>query len=154
MVINIYEFYMTKVRVSPQTGALHVGEHWYWETWDKHGWESLLTKKSETWIQIQRYVEMMPFVLFGNPWGYRFPCSGKQYQKHKRSWPMSRISLFVEKNIDWFLNQADIKSLNSAKSMNNLIRAHSLWTEQKVINVIQTYLSLFFPNIQILFLHI
>ena len=36
------------------------------------GWESLLTKKSETWIQIQRYVEMLAFLLFGNPWGYRF----------------------------------------------------------------------------------
>ena len=36
------------------------------------GWESLLLKKSETWIQIQRYTEMMPFLPFGNPWGYRF----------------------------------------------------------------------------------
>ena len=23
-------------------------------------------------MQIQRYVEMMPFLQFGNPWGYRF----------------------------------------------------------------------------------
>ena len=37
----------------------------------KQGWKSLLTKKSETWLQIQRYVEMMPFLTFGNPWGYR-----------------------------------------------------------------------------------
>ena len=35
-------------------------------SWNKH------TKKSETWIQIQKYVEMMPFLPFGNPWGYRF----------------------------------------------------------------------------------
>ena len=48
------------------------------------GWESLPTKKSETWIQIQGYVEMMPFLLFGNPWGYRFLRSfWKQYPLEK-----------------------------------------------------------------------
>ena len=36
------------------------------------GESHILTKQSETLIQIQRYVEMMPFLLFGNPWGYRF----------------------------------------------------------------------------------
>ena len=31
-----------------------------------------VTKISETWIQIERYVEMMVLLPFGNPWGYRF----------------------------------------------------------------------------------
>ena len=34
---------------------------------------------------------------------------------------MSRISLVWEKKLSDFLHQADIKSLNSAKSMDNLI---------------------------------
>ena len=34
---------------------------------------------------------------------------------------MSRISLLVDKILSDFLHQADIKSLNSAKSLSNLI---------------------------------
>ena len=97
-------------------------QHPIWEC-KYQGWESLRTKKSETWIQIQRYVEMMPFLLFGNPWGYRFQGRfWEQYPKHQRSRPMSRISLFVEKNIVWFSSPGrHKKSLSSAKRLNNLI---------------------------------
>ena len=37
---------------------------------------------------------------------------------------MSRISLLVDKILSDFLHQADIKSLNSAKSLNNPIPVH------------------------------
>ena len=60
---------------------------------------------------------MMPFLPFGNPCGYRFQGAfGNSIQ-------MSRISLFIfgYKILSDFLHQADIKSLNSAKYLNNLI---------------------------------
>ena len=69
----------------------------------KQGCESLLMKKSETWIQIQRYVEMMPFLPFGNPWGYRFQRAfANSIQSTREVHQMSSISFFVENNIARF----------------------------------------------------
>ena len=109
---------------------------------------SLLTKKSETWIQIQRYVEMMPFLPFGNPWGYRFQAAfGNSIQGTKEvdKWAgflylwKQILSDFLHQCFDLdakalyscicmymyvCIHQADIKSLNSAKSLNNPIPVH------------------------------
>ena len=87
-------------------------------------WESFLTKKSETWIQIQRHVEMMPFLPFGNPWGYRFQGAfGNSIQSSREVEQWAGFFYLWEKTLSDFLHQADIKNYNSAKSLNNLIPA-------------------------------
>ena len=108
-----------------------------YEVWKYQGWESLLKKKSETWIQIQRYGEMMPFLPFGNPWGYRFQGAFGNCIQSTREVDQYYGFLYLWKQIlSDFLHQADIKSLNSAKSLNNLWTISSLkymwvWIESK-----------------------
>ena len=67
---------------------------------------------------------MMAFLPFGNPWGYRLQGAfGNSIQSTREVEPMCRISLLVKKILSDFLHQAGINSLNSAKSLNNLIPA-------------------------------
>ena len=63
---------------------------------------------------------MMPFLPFGNPWGYRFQGAFGNSIQSTREVDQRAVFLYLWKHIlsDF---QADIVSLNSAKRLNNLI---------------------------------
>ena len=67
------------------------------------GLESLRTKKSETLGQVQRYVEMMQFLPFGNPLGYRFQGAfGNSIQSTREVDQWAGFLYLWEQNIVWF----------------------------------------------------
>ena len=76
---------------------------------------------------------MMHFLPFGNPWGYRFQGAFGNSIQSTREVDQRAGSLYLwGKILSDFLHQADTKSLNSAKSLNNLIPVicmGTLWTK-------------------------
>ena len=88
----------------------------------KPGARVITIEKSESWTQIQRFAQMVVFLPFGiNPWGYRFQGAfGNSIQSTRKVDQYAGFLLWWKKMSD-FLHHGDIKSLNSAKSLNNLI---------------------------------
>ena len=68
------------------------------------------------------YVEMLAFLPHDNPWGYRFQGAfGNSVQSTREVDKWAGFLYLWKKILPDFLHQADIKSLNSAESLNNLI---------------------------------
>ena len=65
---------------------------------------------------------MISYLPFGNPWGYRFHGAfGNGIQSTTEVDQLAGFLYLWTQILSDFIHQADIKSLNSAKSRNNLI---------------------------------